>query len=144
MFSDAGAAAVRRGVYTVRLTALCLLLLACAPIVQTSDGRALRATSAAFRDYTSSVFRRHNAASIAIVDAFDAVGNDDRTIVDELEEADDRMMRACEPLNTLAIARRDGKELDVSALRAVADAVPLCDHATTHAELLISNLSLAN
>ena len=117
------------------------LLAACVPVVHTDDGRRLRATTAEFRDYAAAVFRRQNAATVAvadsIADSMDATAVDDPAAVAALERAEARMLDACDALNVLAVARRDGSGLSRSALLDVADSVAPCDAATRHVESLL-------
>ncbi|MDT8399723.1 MAG: hypothetical protein RQ899_14030 [Pseudomonadales bacterium] len=121
------------------MTALLLVLPACAPLVEIGDGRLVLTNSAAFRAYAEEVFRRHNMAAVAIIDALDAVG-DESPDAAALEQADEEMLQACETLNLLAIARRDGKKVSRRQLRAIVPAVPRCSSATAHAESLIEKV----
>ena len=125
---------------------LCTFCIACAPLIETLDGRHLRATSDEFRDYAATIFRQQNAASVAVVEALDDISLQSGTHSElathstQLQLADEQMFAACAPLNSLAAARRDGSEISRSEQFALINAVLDCHGATIHAETIISNL----
>ena len=113
--------------------ALLLLLGGCATI-KTPSGDVLLRGGPEFRDYAADVFRRQNATLISLFDVIEYAGDADVT---ELDSAEQRMIESCAALNSAASARRDGKNLDVSTLKRVADSIVACDIATLEAEQLI-------
>ena len=123
---------------------LCTLCIACAPLIETTDGQRLRATSDEFKDYAAAIFRQHNATSVNIIETLDVItqhpqlGLDDH--IPQLQAADDQMLNACAPLNRFAANRRDGSNSSRSEQFALVNAVPECQRSTLNAEKLVSNL----
>ena len=76
----------------------CSSVAACVPVVQTTDGRTLRATDERFRDYVGEVFRRQNAATVAVGEGFDRFQG---AQLERLEESELSMIEACAALNDL-------------------------------------------
>ena len=113
--------------------ALLLLLCGCATITTPSGDTLLRG-GPEFRDYAADVFRRQNATLTSLFDAFEYADDADAA---ELDLAEQSMIESCAALNSAASARRDGKELDISTLKRVADSIVACDTATLEAEQLI-------
>jgi len=111
---------------------------ACAPVITTTDGQRLRVTDQEFRDYAESVFRRQNAAIVALADRLELTT--DPSKMSRLQRAEGVMLRACGPLNTVAAARRDGEALARDALRGAAVSVPDCDLATRDVEALTADV----
>lgn len=119
------------------LAAISSLMIGCVPVTQMADGRRIRATSDEFREYAATVFRRQNAASVALMDVLDTVETTDPSLAQQILDADAALQSACADLNAAAIARRDDQKIDRSALRHLVETIPLCDVATANAEALL-------
>lgn len=113
--------------------ALLLPLCGCASIT-TPSGDVLLNGSPEFRNYAADVFRRQNATLISMFDVFEYADEADSA---ELDQAEQRMIESCAALNSAASARRDGKDLHLSALKRIADSIVACDTATLEAEQLV-------
>lgn len=113
--------------------ALLLPLYGCATIT-TPSGDVLFRGGPEFRNYAADVFRRQNATLISMFDVFESADDTDSA---ELDRAEQRMIESCAALNSAASARRDGKDLDLSALKRIADSIVACDAATLEAEQLV-------
>ena len=100
----------------------------CAGVDTVDDGR-LRLGSPEFRDYVERVFREQNRLAdelaFALVDLPEPDGPRGRA----LTEAEDRLRSACEPLNALALARRDERRLGPFAQARLARRAPECEAA---------------
>lgn len=120
------------------LAALSSLLIACVPVVQLQDGRQVRVTSDEYREYAASVFRRQNAASVALIELLDAVEVDNSSLAQQISDADAALQRDCADLNAAAIARRDGQEVDHSVQRQLIATIPQCEVSTADAEALLA------
>ena len=119
----------------VRITLIALLLQLCGcATITTPSGDVLLRGGPEFRDYAAEVFRRQNATLTSMFDAFEYADDAEAA---ELDRAEQRMIESCAALNSAASARRDGRNLDVSTLKRVADSIVVCDTATLEAEQLI-------
>ena len=116
-------------------------LFACAPYIVTGDGERIRADSTDFRDYAERVFREHNNVTTLLAYAIDDLevtdGIHDPREHEQLLEADDQMMQACSTLDEMVIARRDNREISLTALKRTAELIPDCEAATRAAANLI-------
>lgn len=130
----AGQARWRR-VPTGSLAALLLggLAAGCVSVTRTlPDGSTEVLRGEEIREYAAEVFRRHNAASSALLQVLPVLETGDVAAADRLLEAEARMNRACAPVDALAIAYRDGREVDLGDRLAFARALEDCE-ATTRA-----------
>ncbi len=110
-----------------------LLLLAggCSMRVVTADGTELGVRSEAFSAYVERVFRDQNRVAgelgFALLDA--ELAGDDAAVA-QLEAAESALLDACEGLNELAAAQRDGDRMPRLAALAAARSAPDCEEAT--------------
>ena len=111
----------------------CVGLAGCAA-VPTADGEKLRLGSAEFRDYVERVFREQNRAADDVAFALEAPGAPSA----DLAAAEQALLTACEGVNELATARRDGRRLGARASVRAARTVPDCERATRAAEASLS------
>jgi hypothetical protein len=102
--------------------------------VPTADGATLRLASAEFRDYVERVFREQNRVADDVAFALEAPGSPSN----ELAAAEQEMLAACEGVNELATARRDGRRLGMRASVRAARTVPDCERATRAADARLS------
>jgi hypothetical protein len=121
-------------------TVAALALMGCATVVTTAQGQRLRTNSGEFRDYAEEVFRTHNEVATSLAYALDDVeaAGPNTGPYQRLANADDRMMKACSPLDELAVARRDNRQVSLRQLTAMARSVPDCERATLAAQASIA------
>jgi len=117
---------------------LCLCLAACVPLVETRDGRHLRATSPAFKDYAERVFRQQNSLSWALVEALETVSDPDT--LERLTQLESQLRQDCEPVNRLASARRRGTTSSRAEQLALVRALPQCEARSQEARQLLDRL----
>ncbi|MDT8427664.1 MAG: hypothetical protein RQ757_02735 [Pseudomonadales bacterium] len=120
----------------------CLLLAACVPLVQTTDGRTLRASSAEFQDYVENVFRRQNATAIALLEALEAsYSRESPTALQQrLEALDIELLEHCQALNTVAMARQDNRDINRAQQLELVDAVSSCDRTSLEIKQFLDTL----
>ena len=123
---------------SLRLSALGFILLAaCAGTVTTRDGRALRLSSPAFREYVEQVFREQNQVVTALAFAqADASGSRFDTLI----ELEDELLAACAELNALAVARRDDVVLGLRQQARMAATAPDCESTTARSRQVLNTL----
>ena len=88
------------------------------------------------------VFRQHNRVAseiMLLLPELDPDAGETRSLM----EADRVMLEACEPLNELAIAHREGRRPTLRERLGLPPAIDACRDATTTAEDLLANLSSA-
>jgi hypothetical protein len=102
--------------------------------VPTADGETLRLGSAEFRDYVERVFREQNRVADDVAFALEAPDSPSN----ELAAAEQHLLVACEGVNELATARRDGRRLGMRASVRAARTVPDCERATRDADARLS------
>ena len=117
----------------------CLWLAACVPLVETRDGRQLRATSPAFKDYAERVFRQQNSLSWALIEALETTDNPQ--MHQRLSQLETRLRQACEAVNRLASARRQGKSSSRAEQLALVRALPQCEARSEEARQLLNRLN---
>ena len=120
---------------------LCLLGMiatGCVPLVQTEDGRSIRANSEEFQEYIESVFRRQNAVSVRLMWAID--GDESEEVLQELERIESRLLDVCRPLNDVAIARRRHRSIDFDQKRELIQAAPQCERVTAQTESALRDI----
>jgi len=117
---------------------LCLCLASCVPLVETQDGRHLRATSQAFKDYAERVFRQQNSLSWALVEALERVSDPDT--LQRLTQLENQLRQDCEPVNRLASARRRGTTTSRAEQLALVRALPQCEARSQEARQLLDRL----
>lgn len=117
---------------------LVVLLGGCATTIETLEGERLRIDSPQFRDYALGVFKRNNSTLTTLFDVLEQVDDADAA---RLDQAELRMIEACETLNSAAAAQRDGKKLGVRILRTISSTVRPCDEATQETNLLIQEIT---
>lgn len=92
-----------------------MLAISCAGCVSTQ----------ALREDAERVFREHNRVASAVM--FELTERDpDAPATRALVAADRAMLAACEPLNTLAAARRDGKRITLRQRLRIPRAIEAC------------------
>jgi len=111
---------------------------ACATTIETLDGERVRVDSSQFRDYALGVFKRNNNTLTVLFDVLEQVDDVDAL---RLDQAEQRMIEACETLNSAAAAQRDGKKLGVRMLRTISSTIRPCDEATHETDQLIAEIS---
>ena len=116
----------------------CLWLAACVPLVETRDGRQLRVTSPAFKDYAEQVFRQQNSLSWALIEALETA--DDPQIHQRLNQLETRLRQDCEAVNRLASARRQGESSSRAEQLALVRALPQCEARSREARQLLNRL----
>jgi len=117
---------------------LVVLLGGCATTIETLEGERLRIDSPQFRDYALGVFKRNNSTLTTLFDVLEQVDDADAA---RLDQAELRMIEACETLNSAAAAQRDGKKLGVRILRTISSTVRPCDEATHETNQLIQEIT---
>jgi len=117
---------------------LCLCLAGCVPLVETEDGRHLRATSPAFKDYAERVFRQQNSLSWALLEAMETVSDPDT--LQHLTQLESQLRQDCEPVNRLASARRRGTTSSRADQLALVRALPQCEARSQEARQLLDRL----
>jgi len=117
---------------------LILVLGGCALTVETLRGDRLWVGSPQFSEYAEDVFRRNNSTLTTLFDALELANDEDAL---KLEAAEERMIGACESLNSVAAAKRDGKELGFRVLRTISSTIRPCDEATQDTEQLIAEIT---
>lgn len=117
---------------------LCLWLAACVPLVETQNGRHLRATSPEFKDYAERVFRQQNSLSWALVEALETVSDPDK--LHQLNHLESQLRQDCEPVNRLASARRRGTTSSRAEQLALVRALPECEARSQEAQQLLDRL----
>ena len=120
------------------LVSLVLLIAGCAGTVQTLDGQRLRVGSKQYSDHVMAVFKHQNSTLTELFDVYDTVNAED---AERLDTAEQRMIEACETLNSVAVDHRDGKSTDLGVLLSISSSVRACDQATRDANQLIRELS---
>jgi len=130
---------VARRLGTLVPLASLLCLAACVPLVETQDGRHLRATSPAFKDYVERVFRQQNNLSWALVEALETVSDPDKR--QKLNQLESQLRRACEPVNRLASARRRGTASSRAEQLALVRTLPQCEASSQEARQLLNRLN---
>ena len=120
------------------LVSLALFLGGCVGSVQTLDGQRLRVGSKQYSDYVLAVFKRQNSTLTELFDVYDTVNAED---AERLDTAEQRMIEACETLNSVAVDHRDGKSTDLGVLLSISSSVRACDQATRDADQLIREFS---
>ena len=120
------------------LVSLALFLGGCVGSVQTLDGQRLRVGSKQYSDYVLAVFKRQNSTLTELFDVYDTVNGED---AERLDTAEQRMIEACETLNSVAVDNRDGKSTDLGVLLSISSSVRACDQATRDADQLIREFS---
>ena len=106
----------------------------------TLEGERLRIGSSQFRDHALSVFKAQNSTLTELFDVLETADDEDATRIDDAEL---RMIEACETLNSAAAAQRDGKKLSLRILSNIYSDIRSCDEATQAANQLIRELSPA-
>ena len=134
-------AKVRPGLVCYRgalIPLLCLCLTACVLLVKTQDGRYLRATSPAFKDYAERVFRQQNNLSWALVEALDTVSDPEK--LQHLTQLEIQLRQDCEAVNRLASAHRKGESSSRAQQLALVRALPQCEARSQEAQQLLNRL----
>jgi len=116
------------------MVSLTMLLGGCAATVQTLDGQRLRVGSKQHTDHVLAVFKRQNRTLTRLFDVYDSVNDED---AQRLDSAEQRLIEACETLNSVAVDHRDGRSTDLGVLLGVSSTVQACDQATRDADQLI-------
>lgn len=119
-----------------------LLLTACVPLVQTTDGRILRASSAEFQDYIETVFRRQNSTSIALLEALESsYSEESQELEQRLEALDAQLLEHCQALNAVAMARQDNRNISRAQQLELVNAVSTCDRTSLEINLFLDSLA---
>jgi len=126
------------GVSRPRFTAAALIaglsLAGCIPVPERGDPFDLEFMSRdELRQYSETVFRRHNRVATRLMLATDSSERDR----DELERAERRMNEACASLNRIASMRAAGEEPGLELENRVRRDVRLCEHTTVRVEELL-------
>lgn len=119
---------------------LTLVLGGCATTVRTLDGEPIRVGSERFREHALAVFKRQNSTLTAIFDAFEQADDEEAS---RLDSAEQRMIEACESLNSAAASQRDGESLGVGVLLGISSTIRPCDEATFNADQLVREIQVA-
>jgi hypothetical protein len=104
--------------------------------VTTADGERLKLTSQAFADYAEQVFRAQNRVATDLAFALEDIEPGDPR-GEELADAEDALLTACDGLNAAAAAVRDDQRLAVRRRLEAAKRVPDCERATASAAALL-------
>lgn len=123
---------------TVPLLLAVVALSGCASTIKTLDGEHLLVGSSQFRDHVANVFKRHNSTLTVLFDVLEQVDAEDAV---RLDIAEQRMIEACETLNSAAAAQRDGKVPSARILLTISSTISACDQATDDADQLIREIS---
>jgi len=123
---------------SVFVVLLMLIPIGCASTIETRDGERLKVGSQQFRDYALQVFKRNNSTLTGLFDVLEQADDEDAL---RLELAEERMIEACETLNSAAAATRDGKQLGAGILRTISSSIRSCDEATYDTDRLIEEIS---
>ncbi|MBT8135919.1 MAG: hypothetical protein KJO54_02775 [Gammaproteobacteria bacterium] len=94
---------------------------------------------AALRADAETVFRQHNQVSSELMLALPGLDPQD-PLSDALSEADRAMLAACEPLNELAIAHREGQAIPAAQRRKLPGTIAGCREATAATRVLLERL----
>ncbi|HEX6993757.1 MAG TPA: hypothetical protein VF339_06375 [Gammaproteobacteria bacterium] len=106
----------------------------CAPVT-TLDGERLPVRSDEFAAYVEDVFREQNRVASAL--AFALEDATDPARIDALETAEDALFAACDGLNALAAARRDGERTGPFRSLEAARRAPECERAAADARRIL-------
>ena len=120
------------------LVLLTQTLSGCASTIKTLDGTRLQVGSSQFRDHVFDVFKRHNNTLTVLFDMLEQVNDADAL---RLDRAEQRMIEACEKLNSAAAAQRDGKIPSAGVLLTISSTIRECDQATFEADQLIREIN---
>lgn len=119
------------------IAVLSLIVSGCVSTVKTLDGEQLRVGSPQFRDHALAVFKRNNSTLTELFDVFEQANEEEAA---KLDLAEQRMIEACEALNSAAAAQRDGNKLDARTLLTISSTIRPCDEATFEADQLIREI----
>jgi hypothetical protein len=118
-----------------------LLASGCATVTRTlPDGSTQRLRGEEIRTYAGEVFRRHNAASSTLLQALPVIEISDPAAADRLIEIEGHMNEACAPIDALAIAYRDGRDVDLGDKLAFSRALDDCEQASRRLEAALAAL----
>lgn len=118
---------------------------ACVTVTRTlPDGTTERLRGDEIRAYAGNVFRRHNAASSALLEALPYLETQAPHTADALLDDEERMNEACAPVDRVAVAYRDTGSADLGDRIAFARALDACEQATRalEAELEAAGVSV--
>src|SRR5262245_46147400 len=115
--------------------ATALAIAACVNVERTlPDGRVEKVSRAELPSYAEAVFKHRNAVSTEYLVRTPEIADSDPVVTDELDVAESRMDAACAPVDALAIAYRDGREVRLRSKLQLAHALEPCATATSAAE----------
>ncbi|MGE0860237.1 MAG: hypothetical protein AB7I01_08335 [Gammaproteobacteria bacterium] len=127
------ATCIGRPMRTRAATLLLCLLAGCAGIeVRRPGGEVERMDKEAFKAYVRGVFHRQNRATDEVIAALDGGG-----VLTALEDAEEAMQLACEPLIDLVQARVARKPLPLEKKLEMPEAAPRCEAAVAKVEALL-------
>ena len=123
------------------LTAVFPLAVAACTGVTTAGGQRLALTSEEFASYMEEVFREQNELLTEIAFVFD---RDDVSDIDRgaLEAAEESLLAACELLNDVAAARRDGQDPGRISESRAARGAPSCERAALQARAVLDRMAV--
>lgn len=120
---------------------LCLSVTACAiPVRQPGDDGTVYMTRDELRTYAEQVFRAHNRTLSRLIMHSQHLESRDPEAHRRLQDAEERMLTACEPMNQLAVLRRDERPADTEARMRVPDTVASCERETQRVERLLEEI----
>lgn len=115
----------------------------CVSVTRTlPDGSTERLRGDDIREYAGAVFRRHNAASSALLTALPFIEDDAPDVAERLLAADERMSAACAPIDRVAIAWRDEGAVDLGDKVAFARALNDCQTQTVALEAALAQAGI--
>ncbi|MEM9384985.1 MAG: hypothetical protein AAGA68_07970 [Pseudomonadota bacterium] len=105
------------------------------------DGSTERLRGESIRAYAGEVFRRHNAASSALLEALPFLEAEAPEVAEKLLGAEETMNSACAPVDAVAVRHRDGESVDLGDQLAFARALESCERETAALETLLAAAS---
>lgn len=103
----------------------------------TPDGHRESRSVDEFKSYAEDVFRRQNKASSELILLLIDIESSDQENYSKLQNAEKRIMDACQPLNSMAVMMVENRKIDMSMKYSVMTSVSECDYITRDVEELL-------